>query len=150
MAVLLQTSSPGSSKLAQQLIGLWIRAPKAARSEYEQFIKAIAGSLGGEISTDELQERAAAVWDTLQHAPSPEKLQLGRTSLAGAVRPYRQALQDYHSAQLVAERLTRLSMCRDILEKITGSSDDKTVMGILGKINSLRVGTPSCCMILQT
>ena len=93
MAVLLQTSSPGSSKLAQQLIGSWVKAPKAARSEYEQYIKAIAGCLGGEVSTAELQERAAAVWDALQHAPPPEKLQQGRTSLAGAVRPYRQALQ---------------------------------------------------------
>ena len=91
MAVLLQTSSPGSSKLAQQLIGPWIKAPKAARSEYEQFIKAIAGILGGQVSTAELQERAAAVWDALQHAPPLEKLQQGRTSLAGAVRPYRKA-----------------------------------------------------------
>lgn len=90
---LLQTSSPGSSKLAQQLIGPWIKAPKAARSDYEQYIKAIAGCLGGEVSTAELHERAAAVWDALQHAPPPEKLQQGRTSLAGAVKPYRQALQ---------------------------------------------------------
>lgn len=94
MPFLLQTSSPGSSKLAQQLIGPWSKAPKAARSEYEQFIKAVAGCLGGEVSTAELQERAAAVWDALQHAPPPEKLQQGRTSLAGAVQPYRQALQD--------------------------------------------------------
>ncbi|KAL3133984.1 hypothetical protein ABBQ32_008424 [Trebouxia sp. C0010 RCD-2024] len=109
------TSSPGSSKLAQQLIGPWSKAPKAARSEYEQYIKAIAGCLGDEISTAELHERAAAVWDALQHAPPPDKLQQGRTTLSGAVKPY-----------------------RDSVEKILGSSDDKSVVGILGRINSLR------------
>lgn len=41
-----------------------------------------------------------------------------------------------------ASTVTRLPfICRDILEKILGPSDDKSVVGILGKINSLRVGT---------
>ena len=88
---LMQTSSPGASKLAQRLIGNWTKAPKAARSDYEQYIKAIVGCLGGEPSTTEVQEAAAAVWDALQSAPPPEKLRQGRTSVAAAVKPYRQA-----------------------------------------------------------
>lgn len=143
---MLQTSSPGSSKLAQRLIGPWSKAPKAARSEYEQYIKAIAGCLGDEISSAELHERAAAVWDALQHAPPPDKLQQGRTSLSGAVKPYRQAcatLLPVHAeclaSAVVLNPTTLLNTCRDSVEKILGSSDDKSIVGILGRINSLRV-----------
>lgn len=88
----LQTSIPGSSKLAQKLIGSWAKAPKAARSDYEQYIKAVAGCLGGEASSAEVHEAAVAVWDTLQTAPPPEKLQKGRTTVGAAVKPYRQDL----------------------------------------------------------
>lgn len=87
----MQTSSPGSSKFAQRLIGPWSKAPKAARSAYEQYLKAVAGCLGGETSTAEVHEAAAAVWDVLQSAPPAEKLWQGRTSVAAAVKPYRQA-----------------------------------------------------------
>lgn len=84
-----QTSSLGSSKLAQQLLGPWSKAPKAARQAYEQYIKTVAGCLGGEPSSAEVQEAAAGVWDALQHAPPKEKLQQGRTTVATAVKPHR-------------------------------------------------------------
>ena len=86
---LLQTSPLGSSKLAQHLIGPWLKAPKAARQVYEQYITTVAGCLGGEPSSAEIQEAAVGVWDALQHAPPPANLQQGRTSVATAVKPYR-------------------------------------------------------------
>jgi len=86
---LTQTSPLGSSKLAQQLIGPWLKAPKAARQAYEQYIKTVAGCLGGEPSSAEIQEAAVSIWDALQDAPPPAKLQQGRTSVSAAVKPYR-------------------------------------------------------------
>ena len=86
---LTQTSPLGSSKLAQQLIGPWLKAPKAARQAYEQYIKAVAGCLGGEPSSAEIQEAAVSIWDALQDGPPPAKLQQGRTSVSAAVKPYR-------------------------------------------------------------
>lgn len=86
---LTQTSPLGSSKLAQQLIGPWLKAPKAARQAYEQYIKTAAGCLGGEPSSAEIQEAALSIWDALQDAPPPAKLQQGRTSVSAAVKPYR-------------------------------------------------------------
>ena len=39
-----------------------------------------------------------------------------------------------------------MSMRRDVLEKVVGTSDDKSVMGILDLINKLRV---SSCQVFK-
>lgn len=51
----LQAAGLGSSPLAQQLLGLWARAPKQARDEYERFIRTVSSLLGGEASSEEVQ-----------------------------------------------------------------------------------------------
>ena len=105
--LVLQASAPGASKLAQQVLGPWTKAPKAARSDYEQYIKATAACLGGEPSTAEVQEASSAVWDALASAPQPEKLRQSRTSLAGALKPYRHAHRS--TGQAVASCSTCMS-----------------------------------------
>jgi fatty acid desaturase len=41
-------------------------APKAAREEYEQFLQAVAGLLGGDLASEELQEAAVQVcWGSM-------------------------------------------------------------------------------------
>ncbi|KAL0039926.1 hypothetical protein WJX77_011783 [Trebouxia sp. C0004] len=110
-----QTCPLGSSKFAQQLIGPWLKAPKSARQAYEQYILTVAGCLGGEPSSPEIQEAAVSVWDALQDAPPPAKLQQGRTSISAAVKPY-----------------------RDALEKVVGTTDDKAVLSLLDNITNLK------------
>lgn len=85
----LQTSGPGTSKLAQRLIGPWAKAPKAAKQDYEKFVKAVLVCLGGEPSSAEVLEASTGVWNALQSAPPPEKLQQSRLSAINALKPYR-------------------------------------------------------------
>ena len=85
----LQTSGPGTSKLAQRLIGPWAKAPKAAKQDYEKFVKAVLKCLGGEPSSAEVLEASTGVWNALQSAPPPEKLQQSRLSATNALKPYR-------------------------------------------------------------
>lgn len=85
----LQVSGPGTSKLAQKLIGAWSKAPKAAKQDYEKFIKAVLACLDGESSSAEVQEASTGVWNALQSAPPPDKLQQSRLSLTNTLKPYR-------------------------------------------------------------
>ena len=84
-----QGPAPGASKLAQKLIGPWTKASKAAKQDYENFVKAVVACLGGEPSSAEVQEACASVWTSLESAPAPEKLRQSRLSISGAVKPYR-------------------------------------------------------------
>ncbi len=45
----------GSSQLAQELLGAWSAAPRAAREDYEHFVRLVARLLGGEAPADDVQ-----------------------------------------------------------------------------------------------
>lgn len=70
----------GTSPLAQALLGAWARAPKQARDDYERFLRAVSGLLGGEASSEEVQVSSACC--------SPSRLELcwaGQARLAAAL-----------------------------------------------------------------
>lgn len=83
----------GRSRLAQQLLGDWAAAPKAARSEFESFLTAVAGLLGGELPSEELQEAAEQVWAALEGLPTYEQLHAAGHMQARQLRPHTEALQ---------------------------------------------------------
>lgn len=85
----MKASGPGTSKLAQELIGAWTKAPKAAKQDYENFIKAVLACIDGEASSAEVQEASAAVWHTLHSAPPPANLQQSKVSLSNTLKPFR-------------------------------------------------------------
>ena len=89
VAPALQKSGPGTSQLAQRLIGAWAKAPKAAKQDYEQFVKGVLVCLGGEPSSVEVLEASTGVWNALHFAPPPDKLQQSRLSSSTALKPYR-------------------------------------------------------------
>ena len=45
----------GTSQLATQLLGAWSAAPRAAREDYERFVRLVARLLGGEAPADDVQ-----------------------------------------------------------------------------------------------
>src|SRR5689334_13325984 len=66
-----------------------LAAPKAARSEYEQYLKAVGELLGGDTSTEELQEAAQQVRHSNNKAvllprPSLNRLGTALSSSTGA------------------------------------------------------------------
>ena len=45
----------GSSQLALELLGAWSAAPRAAREDYEHFVRLVARLLGGEAPAVDVQ-----------------------------------------------------------------------------------------------
>eukprot|EP00803_Ostreobium_quekettii_P005866 evm.model.scf_17.6 EVM.evm.TU.scf_17.6 scf_17:76728-98390(+) len=89
-ATLEQLRAPGRTPLAQHILGEWMKAPKAAKQTYENFLKVVSELVGGEHSSDELQEYAATVWGVRNLAPPKDKIK-GRGSTA-ALQPLSDAL----------------------------------------------------------
>ena len=84
----LQAVAVGQSALAQSILGSWQKAPKLARDDYERFIKAVSSLLGGEASTEEVQEAASIVWQELKDV-SPSAQQLEGRGSAKIVQAYK-------------------------------------------------------------
>ncbi len=51
----MQAATIGTSPLAQKLLGSWSKAPKAARDDYEHYMKMVSSLLGGEDTPEALQ-----------------------------------------------------------------------------------------------
>lgn len=64
-------------------------APKAAREDYERFVKTVSGLLGGETEVQEVHEAARAVWDALRTVPSNADPITARLSLSARLKPSR-------------------------------------------------------------
>ena len=45
----------GTTQLATELLGAWSAAPRAAREDYERFVRLVARLLGGEAPADDVQ-----------------------------------------------------------------------------------------------
>ena len=45
----------GTSQLATEVLGAWSAAPRAAREDYERFVRLVAHLLGGEAPADDVQ-----------------------------------------------------------------------------------------------
>jgi hypothetical protein len=78
--------------LGDKLLGGWVGAPKAARDDYERFVRAVAGLLGGQASAEEVQASVAVVWHALRNAPPPAVMQ--GWGAAAALQSIRQELAD--------------------------------------------------------
>ncbi|KAK9846320.1 hypothetical protein WJX81_001437 [Elliptochloris bilobata] len=90
-----QGKAVGASQLAVELLGAWSSAPRAAREDYEFFVRLVARLLGGEAPVDDVQATAAAVWTALRSSPGLEERPTGfrRVTLATFLKPHREALQ---------------------------------------------------------
>ena len=80
-----------SGGLAAAFIGA--KPPKAARDEYDRFLKAVGGCLGGEAPFDEVSESARAVWGALLRIPQPAAKAQARLSAAARAKPHRCTLE---------------------------------------------------------
>ena len=54
-AVWQQVKALGTSQLATEVLGVWSAAPRAAREDYERFVRLVARLLGGEAPADDVQ-----------------------------------------------------------------------------------------------
>ncbi|KAK9814715.1 hypothetical protein WJX72_010327 [[Myrmecia] bisecta] len=89
-----QAHGVGTSALAREVLGEWTKAPKAAREDYEHFVRAVSRLLGGESSAQEVQESAALVWALLKKAPGPDELaKKTPKGAAAAMQPFKDAVQ---------------------------------------------------------
>ncbi len=70
-------------------------APKAAKEDYEHFLRAVGSLAGGEVPSNELQQLSALVWDGLQAMQTPVQLPLKKTGFlrTAQLRPAVAALQ---------------------------------------------------------
>ena len=72
---------------------LGAKPPKAARDEYDRFLKAVGGCLGGEAPFDEVSDSARAVWGALQRVPQPAAKVQARLSATARTKPQRCTLE---------------------------------------------------------
>ena len=76
--------SSARSELVGAVLGSWAGAPKAAREEFEKYMRAVAQLLGGESSSEQVAAAAAIAWRALcAHPPDTAR---GRGVLAGLQR----------------------------------------------------------------
>ncbi|PRW32956.1 activating signal cointegrator 1 complex subunit 3 isoform B [Chlorella sorokiniana] len=76
--------SSARSELVAAVLGSWAGAPKAARDEFEKYIRASAHLLGGESSSEEVAAAATVAWRALMaHPPDTSR---GRAPLAALAK----------------------------------------------------------------
>lgn len=70
-------------------IVLGSKPPKAARDDYDKFLRLVGGCMGDQTPFDEVAAAAEALWNAISDVPiaDPEK----RLSPAALLQPYRQA-----------------------------------------------------------
>ncbi|GIL81338.1 hypothetical protein Vretifemale_10407, partial [Volvox reticuliferus] len=70
--------------------GIWEKAPRAARDEYDKFLTAVSSAVEGEHSSTDLRELAGVVWRAWAGREPPDTSR-GR-SIQQAMKPHREAL----------------------------------------------------------
>jgi hypothetical protein len=69
----LEAAGVGASDLAQSLVPSWDKAPVEIRQTYKEFLNGISELLDGELSSEELQQSGALVYNILHDLESPVK-----------------------------------------------------------------------------
>jgi hypothetical protein len=68
-----EAAGVGASDLAQSLVPSWDKAPVEIRQTYKEFLNGISELLDGELSSEELQQSGALVYNILHDLESPVK-----------------------------------------------------------------------------
>lgn len=67
-----QGKAVGASQLAEELLGPWSSAPRAAHEDYERFVRLVAQLLGGEAPAEDVQVSAVASIPLVGCSAGPE------------------------------------------------------------------------------
>jgi Zn-dependent M16 (insulinase) family peptidase len=68
-----EAAGVGASDLAQSLVPSWDKAPVEIRQTYKEFLNGVSELLDGELSSEELQQSGALVYNILHDLESPVK-----------------------------------------------------------------------------